>query len=66
MIPFTGTYEERLTVVLYKDPDYGEKIMNFMEKNPEFQKVGHLISLTRYPMCWNLNPHEEFRDEAPS
>ncbi len=63
---FYGTYEERLTVVLLTNPSYGEKIISFMENNPEFLKVGHLISLTEYPVNYNKNPGEKFNPEAPT
>lgn len=40
------TYEERITWLLCTNYKYATEIIDFMEHNPEFLKVGHLISLT--------------------
>ena len=46
MIISPVTYEERISWLLLTNYKYAEEIINFVEKNPEFLRVGHLISLT--------------------
>lgn len=46
MIISPVTYEERISWLLYTNYNYANEILNFMEHNSEFLKIGHLISLT--------------------
>lgn len=40
------TYEDRISYLLYTNYKYATEIIDFMGQNPEFLKIGHLISLT--------------------
>lgn len=59
------TYEERLTVLMEINQPYAIEIVMFMETNPEFLKIGHLISLTEFPVHFGLNPGEPENKELP-
>jgi hypothetical protein len=59
------TYEERLTVIMELNPTYAIEIVMFMETNPEFLQISHLISLTELPIGFNLNSNEPYRSDAP-
>ena len=60
------TYEERLTWLMTINPKFAIEILEFMENNPEFLKVGHLIALTEYPNNYNMNPGENLNPYAPT
>src|SRR6266516_4060530 len=50
------TFEERVTYLLCTNYKYGVEILDFMEHNPEFKKIGHLISLTEKSVGFD-KPH---------
>lgn len=60
------TYEERLSYLYHVNPSYASEILQCMEHNPEFLRIGHLIALTQYPVHFNLNPGEKYYPDAPS
>ena len=60
------TYEERLTFLMDINSELAIEIMEFMEGNPEFLKVGHLIALTGYPNNYNKNKGEQYNYYAPN
>jgi hypothetical protein len=59
------TYNSRLSVLNIINPKYAEKIEKFIISNPEFLRVGHLLSLTEYPVNYNRNPGESYNPHAP-
>jgi hypothetical protein len=59
------SYEERLTVIMEINLKYGIEILEFMNNNPEFLVIGHLISLTEYPVNYNKNKHEPYNPDTP-
>lgn len=56
---------KRLQMIQSVDPDWYNQVVEFVEENPEFFKVIHLTSLTKYPVGFNKNPHEPFEPNAP-
>lgn len=56
---------DRLTLILSVNPTWGEKILNFIDTNPEFSPYLHLASLTAKPVGFGKNPGEEIPDDSP-
>ena len=66
MIITPRTYEGRLTYLFETNYNYASEILQCMENNPEFIKIGHLIALTEYPVHFNLNKNEPYNPDAPT
>lgn len=60
------TYEERLSYLYEVNQTYANQILQCMENNPEFLRIGHLISLTEHPVNFNLNKNEKYNPDAPA
>ncbi len=47
------TREDRLHAIMHTNPIYGQRILLFIAKNPEFSCIAHLFPLTDKMLCFN-------------
>jgi hypothetical protein len=53
---------ERLTIINFINPSWFKQIIEFLDENPDFNKLLPIVALDEYPTGFNKNPHESDPD----